>query len=84
MVLAFLQSVGPMEIFVVVFVFGFLGLWLTALISVARRQDLTTNSKILWIVLLAIGGIVTALIYWIVRLFTRPKGIPEINTFEKN
>ncbi|QXD25395.1 PLDc N-terminal domain-containing protein [Opitutia bacterium ISCC 51] len=84
MTLAFLQGLGPMEILIVLFLFGFIPLWISALISVARRTDLPSNLKILWIVFLIIFSFATPIVYWIVRLANRKKGIPDIKTFEQN
>ena len=82
MTFALLQNLGPAEVFLILFLFCFFPLWIMALISVAKRSDLPGNSKLLWIVFLVIFPFATPIIYWIVRLATRGKGIPEIKSFE--
>lgn len=77
-----MEGMRPAELIVILVLLSIFGLWVSALISVAKRTDLPTNSKVLWIVFLLLFGFATAIIYWIIRLATKNKGVPAVKTFD--
>ena len=78
MTIAFLQSLGPMEILILpLFI-----LWIWSLISVIGRGDFPGMTKIIWIAALIVLPF-TCIVYLIYRLSTG-KPIPQIKTFDQN
>jgi len=78
MTLAFLQSLGPMEILIIPFFI----LWVWSFISVIRRNDFTGMTKAIWIVVIFFVPF-ACIVYLIYRL-TTGKPIPDTKTFESN
>jgi hypothetical protein len=70
---------GAVEVFVSIVVFllalGAFVFWIWTLVECATKEAPVGNTKIVWVIIVAITGIIGALIYYWVR---RPKRIAEL------
>lgn len=46
--------------------------WIIALVDCARREFTGSNDKIVWVLIVLLGSLIGALVYWFVG---RPKGV---------
>ncbi|MCB1120248.1 MAG: PLDc N-terminal domain-containing protein [Verrucomicrobiae bacterium] len=76
--LAFMQGMGPAELLVILLMLAIFGLWIWAIIDVARRTDMSPNTKAIWVIALLLFGIATALVYCIVKLATRKSAVSQV------
>jgi hypothetical protein len=73
------SSIGPQEIIAVVMVllaipaFAF---WIWMLVDCATKESEQGSTKIVWIIIIAVTGVVGAGVYWFMR---RPQRIEELN-----
>jgi len=66
------RGLGPAEIAVVLFIFG---LWIWALVDCATKEPDTGNTKVVWVLIIALTHFIGALTYALVR---RPRRVAEL------
>ena len=61
----FLGAVGPMEIFILGFIFLPLILWIIALVDILKNE-FTGSNKIVWLLVVILAPIIGAVLYFLI------------------